>query len=233
MKVLVVVVALLAADSALADRTAYAKTVDMQASDGKLIVHHHHDWSRVVQSGSITVRYTLDEPFGVGNDYSYLSASSAQGAKLWQVASPPLTWLGISQDGRYIIGLSQIKLANASHLAVFARDGRLLARRQIEESACTSHAAREAEIAKRPAAQRRLWAEFGTPECLLPPHRVGGSVTNFVYWYRESDPAPRVIESAGEVSAVELNDLEGKRMRVTFDPRTVRSQQPVDGQQRH
>lgn len=227
------VAALLWAHSAVADRTAYAKTVELEAHDAQLIVKHHHNWSRVVEGDSSGIRYSLDEPFGVGNDYSYLSGASADGTKLWQVPSPPLTWLGISADGRYIIGLSTIRLYNVTQLAVFARDGRLLARRPIEGWTCVSHSVREAEIAKQPAAQRRLRAEFATAECLPPPHQVGGSVTNYVYWYREANPAARVIESDGQVSAVEVNDLDGKRMRVTFDPRTVRSQQPVDGQQRH
>ena len=233
MRFVMAVAALLWAHSAVADRTAYPQTVDLAASDGKLMLHHHHDWSRVGGADTVKISYTLDEPFAVGNDYSYISASSADGTKLWQVPSPPLTWMGISADGRYIIGLSRIQIYNITQLAVFARDGRLLARRPIAGSACVSHGEREAEIAKRPADRRRVWGEFATAECLPPQHPVGSSVTNFVYWYQEADPAPRVIENGGQVSAVEVNDINGKRMRVTFDPRTVRSQQPVDGQQRH
>ena len=121
-----------------------------------------------------------------------------------------------------------------TQLAVFATNGQLLARRQITETSwCASHRARESEIAKQPADRQRLLAEFATAECLPAQHRVGGSVSNFVYWYRTSDPAPRVIGEAGKVTAVEMNDLDGKRMRVAFDPRTVRSQKPIDGQQRH
>jgi hypothetical protein len=150
------VAALLWAHSAVADRTAYAQTVDLEASDGKLLLHHHHDWSRVVRAVPMKVSYTLDEPFGVGNDYSYLSATAADGTKLWQVPSPPFTWLVISADGRYVIGLSKIQLCNMTQLAVFARDGRLLARRPIAGSECVSHREREAEIAKHPADRRRV-----------------------------------------------------------------------------
>ena len=176
--------------------------------------------------------YTVAEPFGVGNDYSYLSARSvSSGSVLWQVPSPPLTWLGISADGRHIIGLSNIMRANITQLVVFARDGRLLARRWVTSS-CVSRQAREAEIARHPAARQRAYAEFTTPECLPDGYQVSESVTNFVNWYNRINPAPRVVEEAGQVVAVEVTGLQGKRLRVTFDPRTVRSQQPLDGQQR-
>ena len=124
--------------------------------------------------------------------------------------------------------------AAVTQLAVFATDGHLLARRQVTSSpSCVSHETRESEIARQPADRQRLFAEFAAAECLPAQHRVGGSVSNFVYWYGSQRPAPRVIEEAGKITAVELNDLDGKRMRVTLDPRTVRSQQPVDRQQRH
>ena len=57
---------------------------------------------------------------------------------------------------------------------------------------------------------------------------MGETVTNFVYWYNENDPAPRVIEDAGKITAVEVNGQDGKRLHVRFDPRSVRSQQPLD-----
>jgi hypothetical protein len=227
MRLVVAMVALCFAGAATADRTPYGATVDLEASDEQLVIHHHHDWSRA----ELTMRYTLAEPFGVGNDYSYLSARSAAGsALLWQVPSPPLTWLGLSADGRHIIGLSKIMLMNITQLAVFARDGRLLARRHVTASSCVSAEERAAEIARYPRDQQRLRAEFTEPECLPADYRVSESVTNFVRWYNELNPAPRVIEEAGEVVAVEVNSRDGKRLRVTFDPRTVRSQQPLDRQ---
>jgi hypothetical protein len=226
MRLVVAMVALCFADSATADRTPYGGMADLEASDGQLVIHHHHDWSRV----GLKVTYTLAEPFGVGNDYSYLSARSADGsALLWQVPSPPLTWLGLSADGRHVIGLSNIMMSNITQLVVFARDGRVLARRHVT-STCLSAAERAAEIARHPRDQQRARAEFTAPECLPEGSRVSETVSNFVRWYAAHNPAPRVIEEMGEVVAVEVNDLEGKRLRVTFDPQTVRSQQPLDRQ---
>jgi hypothetical protein len=233
MRCVVALVAVLLAGPAAADRMPYGKTVELEVSNEQLIVHHHHDWSRIGLGENDAVSYSVAEPFGVGNDYSSLSARSASsGSPLWQVPSPPLTWLGISRDGRHIIGLSNIMRANITQLVVFAGDGRLLARRWVTSTSCVPRKTREAEIARHPANQQRAYAEFTAPECLPPGHLVRESVTNFVRWYSENDPAPRVIEDAGQVVAVELNGLQGKRMRVTFDPRTVRSQQPVDGQHR-
>jgi hypothetical protein len=226
MRLVVAIVALCLAGSATADRIPYGDTVDLEASDGQLVIHHHHDWSRV----GPRVTYTLAEPFGVGNDYSYVSARSADSsALLWQVPSPPLTWLGLSADGRHVIGLSKIMMSNITQLVVFARDGRLLARRHVT-STCVSASEREAEIARHPREQQRARAELTAPECLPAGHRVSETVSNFVRWYDSRGPAPRVIEEMGEVVAVEVIGLEGKRLRVNFDPRTVRSQQPLDRQ---
>lgn len=226
MRLVVAIVALCFASSATADRIPYGGTVELEASDGQLVIRHHHDWSRV----GLRVTYTLAEPFGVGNDYSHLSARSAAGsALLWQVPSPPLTWLGLSADGRHIIGLSKIMMSNITQLVVFARGGRLLARRHIT-STCVSADQRAAEIARHPRGQQRARAELTAPECLPEGSGVSETVSNFVRWYNELNPAPRVIEEAGEVVAVEVNSREGKRLRVSFDPRTVRSQQPLDRQ---
>jgi hypothetical protein len=225
----VAIVGVFLAGSAAADRIPYGKTVELEASNEQLVIHHHHDWSQVgLDDEDGKVSFTLAEPFGVGNDYSWLSARSITGATpLWQVPSPPLTWLGISRDGRHIIGLSKMQRGNITQLVVFARDGRLLARRHVT-TACVPRQEREAQIAQQPAERQRAYAEFLAPECLPPGYVVGETVTNFVYWYNENDPAPRVIEDAGKIIAVEVAGQEGKRLHVRFDPRSVRSQQPLD-----
>jgi hypothetical protein len=194
-KFFVAVVAICLSHTAAADRVPYGKTVDLEARGPQLVVHHHHDWSRVAGE----VRYTLAEPFGVGNDYSYVSGRAAPGP-----------------------------VANPTQLVVFAKDGSLVARRQVSAQSCVSRRQREAEIARHPAEQQRLHAEFAAPECLPADYLVSESVTNWVHWYDERDPAPSVIEDAGRVIAVEVNGLQHKRLRITFDPRTVRSQQPLD-----
>jgi hypothetical protein len=228
MRLVIAMVGLSLAGAAAADRIPYGKTVELEASNQQLVIHHHHDWSRIGFDEMSKVSYTLADPFGVGNDYSWLAARSIAGTTpLWQVPSPPLTWLGISRDGRHIIGLSKILRANLTQLVVFAKDGRLLARRHVTAT-CVSHQQREAQIAQQPVERQRAYAEFLAPECLPQGSSLGETVTNFVYWYDEIDPAPLVIEEAGKIIAVEVNGLEGKRLRVTFDPRTVRSQQPLD-----
>lgn len=215
--------ALLAAMVVAAEPVPYAKIVDLEARSENIVVRHHHDWYPVAHGKAGNVRYSLAEPFGVGNDYAYVSAHSlADGAALWRVPSAPFTWLGISPEGRYIIGLSAIKLGNPTQLAVFTANGGLIGRTGIADRHwCVPRATRDAEIAKLPEAQQAVPAAFAYPACLPNAKHFGGTPTNYISWYYGADPAPRVIEEAGRVVAVELRDPTGAKMRIAFDSGSI------------
>ena len=102
------------------------------ARGATIMVRHHHDWSRVpTKDGGWRLRYSAATPFGVDDETSNLKFYSSQGAFVARVPSPPLTYLEITADGRYVIGLSEIKHLNATQLVVFSPKGELLLRRRI------------------------------------------------------------------------------------------------------
>lgn len=125
-------VALFVAQTTLADTAAYRGARDIVADGITVTVRHHHDWSRIPSDdGGWRLVYSAARPFGVDLDTSDLKFYSPPGVLVARVPSPPLTYLEVSRDGRYVIGLSEIKFLNPTQLVVFNQNGELLLRRQI------------------------------------------------------------------------------------------------------
>jgi len=135
---LIVSVALIfatASADSFADRAPYRRQHDLFARGDQLTVRHHHDWSQVPTTDrGMSLHYTTETPFGVELETSNLGFYSSRGDLITRVPSPPLTFLGISADGKYVIGLSNIKYLNLTQLVVFNSLGELLLRRRISPS---------------------------------------------------------------------------------------------------
>lgn len=122
----------LLAQSSFADRAAYGGKRDIVASGTTIKVRHRHDWSRIPLKGDGWVlHFSPATPFGVDEETSNLEFYSSQGALVARTSSPPITVLKISNDDKYVIGLSDIKHLNATQLVVFSPKGELLLRRRI------------------------------------------------------------------------------------------------------
>jgi hypothetical protein len=122
----------MAVKPSFADRAAYGGTRDIVAQGSTIVVRHHHDWSRVPMTNEgWRMKYSAATPLGVDEEVSNLKIYSSEGAVIDQVPSPPLTYLEISDDDRYVIGLSNIKHLNSTQLVVFDSKGELLLRRRI------------------------------------------------------------------------------------------------------
>ena len=127
---------------ARADSFGYAGVVDLAAVRGRFRVDHHHDWTRNPLR-CWTVFCVDQDVFAAENTYSWLVLTDQEGSRqLFRAPVPALTHLWISPDGRFIVGLSNIKLRNPAQVVVFnVRGDRLLARavdystfRGVEES---------------------------------------------------------------------------------------------------
>ncbi|GEM_PF-6710824 len=117
---------------ARADRTGYASIVDLRADGDTFIVKHHHDWSEATRASRYKMIATHQDPFRADNDYAYVAwYSRGDGRRLRQMPSPALTWLGVSPDSRYVIGLSNVKHDNPYQLVVYNRADELLLKRHI------------------------------------------------------------------------------------------------------
>ena len=103
----------LPASQAVADRAAYGGVVDLKRISAALTVTHHHNWSNPLRASSLR------------------AVDSASGKQLFEVAVPAITYLWISPDSHYIVGLSNIKYQNQYQLIVLSDSGRELLKQDL------------------------------------------------------------------------------------------------------
>ncbi|TWB06406.1 hypothetical protein [Bradyrhizobium stylosanthis] len=115
-----------------ADMIGYSGVVDLSAEAGTLRAEHHHDWRRASQKARESM-FSWRVPFSTENDYSYLRLrDSVTGVELFRRPVPALTYIWISPDLKYVVGLSYVMISNPYQLVVFSRSGdRLLERDMI------------------------------------------------------------------------------------------------------
>src|SRR5688572_20031092 len=120
-----------AGPSALADAVGYSRVVDLEAKGDTFVVRHHHDWSGKTREARDRMMASGRDPFTADNTYANLTWIGRSGEVVRTVPSPALTWLGVTADSRFVVGLSAIKLDNPYQLVVYDREGTLLLRRHI------------------------------------------------------------------------------------------------------
>src|ERR1041384_8198603 len=125
---------------ARADAFGYNAIQDLRAQGHDFIVEHHHDWSESTYSNRFVMITTHQDPFTKENDYAYIAWRSRTGGKLVRkLPCPALTWLTVTSDSRFVIGLSNLMLDNPYQLVVYDATGNLLAKRHIASNvACLS-----------------------------------------------------------------------------------------------
>ncbi len=111
--------------TAYADYAAYNKVVDLSAESSTLRVEHHHDWRHVSDSFV---------PFLAEMHDAYLRVlDKSSGTELFKRPGPALSYLWISPDSKYIVGLSNIMYRNPYQLVVYNRAGdRLLEKSMVD-----------------------------------------------------------------------------------------------------
>lgn len=119
-----------------ADRSAYEGIVDLSAEAGTLRAEHHHDWGYSSAKARREMISSTKDPFSADNDYSYLRLrDTATGIELFRRPVPALTYIWISPDQRYVVGLSHVMRENPYQLIVFSSSGdRLLERNMVGAS---------------------------------------------------------------------------------------------------
>ena len=139
----------LGTNEAAADRSAYAGTEDLIAYGAALTVKHHHDWSNVWSDDGFRLVFSDRAPFGVDAEVSSLEFLDGQGRLVQRTSSPPLTYLWVAPDSRYVVGLSSIKAGNFVQLVVFDARGRLMMKRRITPRLYCMRQARYEQLRRR------------------------------------------------------------------------------------
>lgn len=133
--VLVSAALVLIAAPALGDAVGYAKVVDLRAESDGVVLEHHHDWSRATEAARYEMITKTKDPFTDANTYAYLRlVDKASGRELFKKPVPALTHLYIAPGGRYLVGLSNLKLWNPYQIVVFSRSGRRVFQKSINAS---------------------------------------------------------------------------------------------------
>lgn len=230
----------------LADSVSYEAVLDLRAAGRGFVVRHHHDWSSATEASRWKMISTHRDPFGRDNEYAFVAwYSPDERTLIRKQPSPALTWLGVSADSKYVIGLSGVMLLNPIQVVVYSADGTLLLKRHIApEVACLS-LARYGELLRRFPGQFELlkehvWTEKGSVYVdfrgTAQPDRLGKlwnellrhvcrsplspnfsqSVTNWVWWFDAQNPAPEVIETDGKPAYLRLRDPKGIPFVIPF-----------------
>jgi hypothetical protein len=119
--------------AASADGVGYAGVREISVDRGNRRLRHSHDWSaKGLAIGRDHSILALD-PFSIRNTFGVVVLSDrTTGDVIFSAPSPALTLLWISDDERYLVGLSDIRLWNPIQVVVYDTVGRILAARAVE-----------------------------------------------------------------------------------------------------
>lgn len=128
-------VGLIVAFASRADRVLYEGVADLKAETDLIRAEHHHDWGRDTEKARWKMFSGTRDPFTADNTYSYLRVTERKtGRVLFTRPVPALTYLWISPDSKYVVGLSDIQLWNPYQLVVFTRNGDRVFERSMTEN---------------------------------------------------------------------------------------------------
>lgn len=111
---LLVAGALVLAADAIYAATPYRTSNIISSESDSLIVNHAHDWRRDSKDGYLVIR------------------NKSVSKKAIFVPSPPLRNLWISDDSKYIVGLSDIKFDNLDQLIIWSFEGDVITRSSVD-----------------------------------------------------------------------------------------------------
>ena len=224
----------------------YGEVRDLRAEGPELIVDHHHDWSGLTSKRRSMMMATHQNPFTSENNYAYVSVKDkGTGALLFRRPSPALSWIGVTADSRYVVGLSNIHLDNPYQLVVFDRTGQLLAKQHVTATVACLTAEEYGRLKSRytrkfqalrghvcsrdgkiyidfermdmPRRLGRLWVQLSESRCSSPfTPNARKSVTNWTEWYNSENPDPEIVERGGRPVEVRVTGLEGERITIPF-----------------
>jgi hypothetical protein len=226
------------------DATGYSEKKLMTISDKRITVVHKHDWTESTKKARWKMFLGDQNPFTKKNNYASLGGIDNNSHYfLFKSPTPALTYLFISEDSKFIIGLSNIKLLNPVQLVLFDIGGNLLFYTSIsvdeakmspsEFSVFEKKYPRDASKLKR---LKRIYhiGDFIYINCgTIPPlserawdylyawngpshlsKNFTESVTNFVDWYKEPDPEIQLKYENGTVSSISLLDPARERFEI-------------------
>ncbi|MDQ1349802.1 MAG: hypothetical protein QG657_103 [Acidobacteriota bacterium] len=116
----------------VADARSYNEIVNLKVENKEIALKHYHNWSLETKKKRDAMMLNHQNPFLVENDYAFIECIDKKtGRRLFKKPTPALTYLYISSDSKYIIGLSKIQLDNPYQFVCFDLEGNLVAKKHI------------------------------------------------------------------------------------------------------
>lgn len=133
--ILQITLILLLGITSFADRIRYNKIANLKVENEKVIVRHYHNWSDSKYEKWYKI-FPEEKRFSdMDIDYAYIECYEKKtGNILFKKPSPALTKIHISDDSRYIIGISNIKVINPYQFVVYNRGGDIIYKKHIAAS---------------------------------------------------------------------------------------------------
>jgi len=227
-----------------ADSNRYAEKRLIVARTEKYLFVHRHDWSESTIKKRRKMFFGDQNPFSRKNDYSWIECVDVDSNRvLFTKPVPALTYLYVSPDSRFIIGLSNIKFLNPVQMVVFNSSGDMLFNTQItsQEVKMTmeeffTFKTKHSETVKRLSSLKRLYENnehvyinfsmikgirqktwlylFNWISRSHLSKNFSESVTNFIDWYKEPDPEIQLKYENEKLTVVSLLDPAGERFEI-------------------
>jgi len=245
--VIVYVMGALLCTAGYADRSDYNRAINILVENKSLSVLHHHDWSYDATKRR-KIMSSWQGAFQPDNLYAYVECiDQFSGQVLFKAPSPPLTFLWISNDSRYVVGLSKIKLDNPIQLIILDRKGHLIKKRAI--------ASWEVELTRNeyarfvhqfPSAAHSLISGDRivafNDKIFVDPYVSGDaweflskkmtrshfssnfseSSSNYIFWYKEDGPDIRLLYDDENLVGLSLLDPKGQRFEIPIVEQFIR-----------
>jgi len=209
------------------DRARYNKTARIILESKNYVITHYHDWSE---------------------NYAYIECvqKNTHGA-VFNVPSPALTNLFVSEDEKYIVGLSKIKAGNPYQVIIVNIKGEYVLRRHISRCEAKLNQSTFKNFIEEYSEQHVLLESLnriynvGTYyfvdflDCyqsigedawnylrayLSENHlssNIHESVTNYIFWFNEPNAGLEYIYKNNELSGISLLDTKNRKIIITIN----------------
>lgn len=109
------------------DAAGYAGNKAIIVKSNEVTIIHRHDWSGATRKARQKMLWGDHNPFTKQNNYAYIECVNNESHDvIFKTPTPALTHIFITDDSRYILGLSNIKLTNPYQLILLDRSGKML-----------------------------------------------------------------------------------------------------------
>ena len=224
-----------------ADKVPYFGSSEIVVESENYKIVHTHDWSLKDAEWIYYLPFKYHK-YRVENFGTIHCINKRNGRTVFKRKCPPLTFIDISDDERFIVGLSNINIHNPSQLVIYNNNGRLLKKRHIAlremklsiKEYKTLRRSEKRELFRNKHYKykigdsiyvdfpfinfvKRKWISISEFHYISNNHlspNFSSSMGNWIYWYNSSNPDIKYQMKRRKLIAISLLDPEAERFIV-------------------